>query len=120
MGSGVLVAGLLTAGPKAGWPALPVLARLACPVLTLASMRGVRQGTGSAAAAPGGGPAARDGLAVAGRAAQITRLRRGIRQLKAHIGGVTLALVAAGLAAGAPGSAGRAGRAGRRTFAAGG
>ena len=90
IGLGVLAVGLLVVDPRAGWAALPVLAGLACPVSMLFMMRGMRQGTGSAMAAPGGEPPAGDRTAAGDRAAEIARLRREIQQLKARAGDVTL------------------------------
>jgi hypothetical protein len=119
IGLGMLAAGLLIADPRAGWTALPVLAGLACPVSMLVTMRGMRQTAGSGTAAPGGEPAVGTGGAEGDRAAEIARLRREIRQLKAHAGDVALAGADAGPAAGAHG-AGRAAPAPRGTSATGG
>jgi hypothetical protein len=83
IGLGVLAAGLLIADPRLGWVALPVLAGLACPLSMLLAMRGMRRGTGVAAA--GAGQAAA-GAAAGGRAAEIARLRREIGLLKAQAG----------------------------------
>jgi hypothetical protein len=113
IGLGVLAAGLLIADPRAGWVALPVLAGLACPVSMLFMMRGMRQGAGSAMAAPGGEQAAGAGRAEGDRAAEIARLRREIRQLNAQAGDVALAAADAGPATGARGAAERADPAGR-------
>jgi hypothetical protein len=84
IGLGVLAAVLLVVDPRAGWVALPVLAGLACPVSMLFMMRGMRQGGGSAVAAPGGDPAAGDPAAAGDRAAEIARLHSEIQQLKAN------------------------------------
>src|SRR5712691_12627107 len=108
IGLGVLAVGLLVADPRAGWVALPVLAGLACPMSMLFMMRGMRPGTGSASAALAGEPEA-DG----DRAAEIARLRREIRQLRAQAGDVTRAAADAGPAAEARGAAERADPAGR-------
>jgi len=113
IGLGVLAAGLLIADPRAGWVALPVLAGLACPVSMLFMMRSMRHPAGSAMAAPGGELAAGAGRAEGDRAAEIARLRREIRQLRAQAGDVTLAAADAGPAAEARGAAERADPAGR-------
>ncbi len=84
IGLGVLAAGLLIVDPRAGWVALPVLAGLACPLSMLLMIRVMRPGTGSVAADPAGEP----GTGV-DRAAEIARLRREIRQLRAQAGDVT-------------------------------
>jgi len=107
IGLGVLAAGLLIVNPRAGWVALPVLAGLACPVSMLFMMRGMRPGTGSASAAPAGEPEA-DG----DRAAEIARLRREIRQLRAQAGDVTRVAADADPAAGARDAVATAGPAG--------
>ncbi len=96
IGLGVLAAGLLVLDPHAGWAALPVLAGLACPVSMLFMMRGMRQGTGSGMAAPGGEPAVGDSTEKGDRAAEIARLRREIQQLKAQASDVTRVTTAAG------------------------
>src|SRR5712691_9900756 len=106
IGLGVLAAGLLIVNPRAGWVALPVLAGLACPVSMLFMMRGMRPGTGSASA-PASEPEA-DG----DRAAEIARLRREIRQLRAQAGGVPRAAADADPAAGARDAVATAGPAG--------
>src|SRR6266568_3378657 len=100
IGLGVLAAGLLIADPRAGWVALPVLAGLACPVSMLFMMRSMRHPAGA-------------GRAEGDRAAEIARLRREIRQLRAQAGDVTLAAADAGPAAEARGAAERADPAGR-------
>ena len=74
---GVLAVVLLLTDPRLGWAVLPVLAGLACPVSMLFMMGGV--GRGSADARPLEGQ-----RADAGRAAEISRLRREIEQLKEH------------------------------------
>lgn len=76
-GLGALAVVLLLAEPRLGWAVLPVLAGLACPVSMLFMMRGM--GRGSADAQPPGGQ-----RADAERAAEISRLRREIEQLKEH------------------------------------
>jgi Protein of unknown function (DUF2933) len=111
IGLGVLAAGLLIADPRSGRVALPVLAGLACPVSMLFMMRGMRQGTGSTMAAPGGDLTVGAGRAEGDRAAEIARLRCEIRQLKAQAGDVALAAANAGRAAEARGRTREPGRA---------
>jgi Protein of unknown function (DUF2933) len=82
IGLGVVAAGLLAVSPRAGRVALPALAGLACPVSMLFMMRGMRHPAGS----PMGSPAGDAGPAEGGRAAEIARLRREIRQLRAPAG----------------------------------
>ncbi len=120
IGLGVLAAGLLIAGPQAGWVALPVLAGLACPVPMIVMMRGMRRGAGRGTAAPGGEQAAGSRAADGERAAEIARLRREIELLRAGAGGLPVAAASARAAAGASAAAGRAGRAGRGRPAVGG
>ena len=120
IGLGVLVAGLLIAGPQAGWVALPVLAGLACPVPMIAMMRGMRHGAGPGTTAPGGEQAAGSRVAGGERAAEIARLRRVIELLRARAGGLPVAAASTGAAAGESAAAGRADRAGRGRPAVGG
>ena len=112
IGLGVVAVGLLVVDPRAGWGALPVLAVLACPVSMLFMMRGMRQGTGSATAAPGGESAGGARTAQGDRAAEIARLRREIGQLRAQAGDVTPAAAGADQV-GARDAAGTADPAGR-------
>src|SRR5437016_3942967 len=112
IGLGVLAMGLLVVDPRVGWVALPVLAGLACPVSILFMMRGMRQGAGSAMAAPGDEPGVGDRTAQGDRAAKIARLRREIQQLKARAGDVTLVAAGEDLAPGAHGAVRRVGPSG--------
>ena len=86
IGLGLVAAVLLIADPRTWWVALPVLAGLACPVSMLLAMRGMRRGTSAAAPRVPGGAQAADPGAVAGRAAEIARLRAEIGLLKTRAG----------------------------------
>jgi len=72
IGRGVPAAGLFIAG----WMALPVLARLACPLSMLVMLPGIRQGGAGAREPDDGGQTGTD------RAAEFVRLRHEIAPLK--------------------------------------
>jgi hypothetical protein len=82
IGLGAVAAGLLAVSARPGWVALPVLAGLACLVSMLFIMRRRRHPAGSLM----GSPASDAGTSEDARAAELVRLRREIRQLRAPAG----------------------------------